>query len=156
MISIFASFSSRQLLAIAAGKRRFDWHKNWNTRHCIDHWSFQPGECRSMLSFSKLHGVFKGLHPKHQHHIAKSVAFTSAKWSDCIIHLCCNHPETCQETCSDTTAFGRHHPCWWCSNENYTFLWLSRICVSRRGRRIKHVQTKAATTLESIPLMKKI
>jgi len=51
-----------------------------------------------MLSFSKLHGVFKGLHPKHQHHIAKSVAFTSAKWSDCKIHLCCNHPETCQET----------------------------------------------------------
>ena len=63
----YFAFFFHQLLVIAPGKLRFDRHKNWNTHHCIDHWSFQQGECRSMLWFSKLHGVFKGLYPKQQH-----------------------------------------------------------------------------------------
>ena len=133
-------FSSHQLLIIAPGKPRFDWHKNWNIHHCIDHWSFQQGECKSMLQLSKLHGVFKGLCPKQQHRIANSMAFTSVKWSVFLFHLYCNHPETGRETCPDTTVAGRHHPFWWCSNDNYTFLWLSRICVCRRRmiKRAKH------------------
>ena len=140
-ITIYYTFSSHQLLVIAPGKPRFDWHKNWNTHHCIDHWSFQQGECRSMLWFSKLHGVFKGLYPKQQHRIAKSMAVTSAKWSVFIFHLYCNHLGTPHQTCPDTTAPGRHHPFWWCSNDNYTFLWLSRICVCRT-RLLKHANTR--------------
>ena len=62
----------------------------------------------------------------------KSMAFTSAKWSIFIFHIYCKYPETCRQTCPDTTATGRHHPFWWCSNDKYTFLWLSRIFVCCR------------------------
>ena len=40
----------------------------------------------------------------------KSMAFTSAKWSIFIFHIYCKYPETCRQTCPDTTATGRHHP----------------------------------------------